>query len=241
MNAWAAAFESGGLEAAQEAEQQELRNIRREKDEADERNFRAFEQMIRQGQAIRRQREEQETRDGTFFPRPGGVEYNPFSGEAIVDVPEDDSLRLAREARWGTGVATGVAGLIGAAQDDASDTDSNPAVTTSGSDSDSTAGETFTYMTHDAQAGSDAESTSSYGVEDEREFAAHLDGLVDALPPAPPAAAAPAVAGSGWTSINIIEEDEEQADAPPPPTPYFDDDLPPPAPSDTSTDLCELD
>ena len=252
MNAWAAAFEAGGLEAAQEAEREELKSIRREKDEADERNFRAFEQMIRQGQAIRRQREEQETRDGTFFPRPGASEFNPFSGERIVDVPEDDSLRLAREARWGTGIAAGVTNMLGDAEDDASDEGSNPAtgVTTSGSDTDSTSGESVSNYVYDAQNNaSDNESSSSFGIEDEREFSVQLAEAVDAPPPVP----AMAAGGAQWTSINIIAEDDvsqsepaaptQDASAPPPiPEAFYGEATPPAPPADTSsTDLSELD
>lgn len=254
VNAWAAALETGGLEAAQEAERQELKNIRQEKDDADERNFRAFEQMIRQGQAIRTQREAQEVRDGTFFPRPGASEFNPFSGEQIVNVPESDSLRLAREARWGTGVATGAEDLIGVVEDNGSDTDSNPAMTTSGSDTDSTGADTFTNHIYDANAGSDTESSaSSYGLEDEQDFASHLAATANMPPPvpAPEAVAAAAVNTGGWTSINIIEEDGDAMPAatetvdmmapPPMPVPFYGDVSPPDVPAETSTDLCELD
>ena len=54
------AYEAGGIEAANEAERLEIQAIRKEKDEADERNFMLFEQMMREGKAIRRQREEEE-------------------------------------------------------------------------------------------------------------------------------------------------------------------------------------
>ena len=246
MNAWAAAFEAGGFEAAQEAERQELKKIKREKEEADERNFRAFEQMVRQGQAVRRQREQREIEDGTFFPRPGGSEYNPFSGERIVDVPEDDSLRLAREARWGTGVAAGAEALISTVSDDTSDLDSNPAsgVTTSGSDTDSIGvGDQLSSVGYDGNTASDTDSSSNCGLEDERDFAAHLSDV--GAPPPPPS--------SNWTSINIIEEEEvhatdnSQGDVPPPlPDPFGGDNhLPPTPPAEPtaikSTDLCELD
>jgi dynein assembly factor 1 len=94
VTAWAAAFNVGGHEAAQEAERREIDSIRREKERRDEENFRAFEEMVRQGHEIRRQRE----MEGT-----SNVEnYNPFSGERIIEVPENESLRIAREARWGT-------------------------------------------------------------------------------------------------------------------------------------------
>lgn len=212
-------------------------------------NFRAFEQMIKEGQAIRRQREEQQVRDGTFFPRPA-VEFNPFSGEQIIDVPEEDSLRLAREARWGTCVANRAVGLIGNADVDVSDTDSNPAVTTSGSDTDSTGGDTFTHHVEE-NAGSDSESAGSYILEDD--FATHLVEAANSLPPVAEALVTSdlTVSNVGWTSINIMEEDKEEApiaaqsehEAPPLPTPFYGSDFvsPTPTPGDSAIDLFELD
>lgn len=97
-DAWAAAYETGGIDAANEAERQELQAIRKEKDDADERNYRAFEQLMLEGQEIRRLREE------AAVAAAGGAsvanEINPFSGEEILHVPEAEELRLAREARW---------------------------------------------------------------------------------------------------------------------------------------------
>lgn len=63
VEAWAAVMDAGGSnEDALEAERQEIRKIRQEKDDADERNFRAFESLMREGQAIRREREAAERR-----------------------------------------------------------------------------------------------------------------------------------------------------------------------------------
>lgn len=111
VNAWGKVLEDGGtLEEANEAERSEVTAIRKEKDEAEERNFRAFEAMMIEGQAIRRQREAEEAaarsaaiaaNDGIEeinLPTPPDV--NPFTGEAIIHVPESEDVRQAREKRW---------------------------------------------------------------------------------------------------------------------------------------------
>eukprot|EP01036_Dinobryon_divergens_P024629 gene24629-33098_t len=96
-NAWAKVIEQGGTnDEALEAEREELKLIRKEKDELDERNFRAFEQLMREGQEIRRLRELEQAQSLT-----GTVEVNPFSGEEIIRVPESEELKRVREARWG--------------------------------------------------------------------------------------------------------------------------------------------
>ena len=102
VDAWMAAFdESGGnIDAANEAERAELKQIRREKDEADERNFRAFEELMLQGKEIRRQRELAQTASDTETLPPVAT-VNPFSGASVVEVPESDLVREAREQRWG--------------------------------------------------------------------------------------------------------------------------------------------
>jgi len=92
-DAWAVGFEQGGIEAATEAERVELQVIRKEKDDADERNFRAFEQLMREGQEIRRQRE------AAGEASDAAAQVNPFSGETIIDVPESAELKAIREAR----------------------------------------------------------------------------------------------------------------------------------------------
>lgn len=96
VDAWFAAFEARGIDAAQEAEREELANIRREKDEYDERNFRAFEQMMREGARVRREKELAEGTGADAAPL-----INPFSGEAIIHIPESAELKRAREKRWG--------------------------------------------------------------------------------------------------------------------------------------------
>lgn len=109
-NAWAKVLEEGGsLDEAQEAERQEILLIRKEKDEYDERNFRAFEQMMKEGLAIREQRELEKAQAAALavegvIPPPAPTpdeETNPFSGEKIIPVPESEQLRIAREKRWG--------------------------------------------------------------------------------------------------------------------------------------------
>lgn len=106
VEAWMAAYdESGNVDAANEAERLELKQIRKEKDEVEERNFRAFEDLMRQGAEVRRQRELQLEAAGgpasTAVGPASNIYVNPFSGEPIVDVPESDCVREAREKRWG--------------------------------------------------------------------------------------------------------------------------------------------
>ena len=96
-NAWAKALDAGGsLDDAQEAERQELQQIRKEKEEYDERNFKAFEQMMKEGLAIRQQRELEKEQAAN-----NGPEVNPFTGEEVLPVPESEALRIEREKRWG--------------------------------------------------------------------------------------------------------------------------------------------
>lgn len=103
VDAWGKVLADGGtLDQAQEAERLELQLIRKEKDDADERNFRAFEQMMREGQEIRRLREAEEAAAAGLPPPPPYAEgTNKFTREAIIPVPESESLRRAREQRWG--------------------------------------------------------------------------------------------------------------------------------------------
>jgi dynein assembly factor 1 len=99
-DAWSGVLEAGGsMDEAQEAEREELQNIRKEKDAADEKNFKFFEDMMKEGLAIRQQRElEQEQAAGKPAEQP---QTNPFTGETIINVPESEVLRQAREKRWG--------------------------------------------------------------------------------------------------------------------------------------------
>lgn len=115
VNAWGKVLDDGGsMEEANEAERQEVANIRREKDEAEERNFRAFEAMMIEGQAIRRQREAEEAaaraaaiaaNGGVEEVKPPMPELNPFTGETIIHVPESEDVRKAREERWSRPIA----------------------------------------------------------------------------------------------------------------------------------------
>ena len=95
-NAWAAALnaEGGSMEAAQEAERAELDLIRKEKQEADDRNYYAFLDMVKEGKEMLRR--QQEAGEGVEE----GKDVNPFSGEAIIDVPENPVLTQIREERW---------------------------------------------------------------------------------------------------------------------------------------------
>lgn len=96
--AWGKVLEAGGsFEEAQDAERNEIQLIRKEKDEADERNFLAFEQLMKEGHAIRRLKEAV----NSSLPQADiGQEINPFSGEEIINVPESDCLKKVRDGRW---------------------------------------------------------------------------------------------------------------------------------------------
>ena len=95
VEAWMKVYEvDGNTEAANEAERNELSKIRKEKDDADERNFRAFEELMRQGAIIKSKRESDEISATT-------AEINPFSGEAIVEVPESSLLRSQCGRKYG--------------------------------------------------------------------------------------------------------------------------------------------
>lgn len=109
IQVWFKVLENGGTpDEAQEAELAEVKLIRKEKDEADEQNFRAFEKLMIEGQQIRKQREMEAaalaaaTSSGTggVIPAPPEVERNPFTGEEIINAPESEDLRIAREQRW---------------------------------------------------------------------------------------------------------------------------------------------
>ena len=100
-DAWATALnaEGGTIEAAQAAERAMLDTIRDEKKAADDRNHFAFQELMKQGQEIRRQREEEANANGENIDS----NINPFSGETIVQVPENPELKKIRESKnWTT-------------------------------------------------------------------------------------------------------------------------------------------
>eukprot|EP01034_Spumella_vulgaris_P021590 gene21590-27628_t len=98
---WAAVLDSGGsADEALEAERCELALIRKEKDDADERNFKAFEVLMQEGQALRRTREQALQAEDFASVTENPPELNPFSGERILHVTESDELKTIREARW---------------------------------------------------------------------------------------------------------------------------------------------
>jgi dynein assembly factor 1, axonemal len=100
VDKWYAAYLEKGADAAAEAERAELLLIRQEKDAADESNFRAFEELMRQGKETR-QRLEKEKENLAQEGAADSVAINAFSGEAIVNQPESAVLREEREKRWG--------------------------------------------------------------------------------------------------------------------------------------------
>lgn len=115
VDAWAAAFEIGGIDMANEAERTEIKKIRQEKDEADERNMEAFAKMMQEGMAIRRARERQELSGDGVSPLSVSVSrgeedgVNPFSGEAIIQLKESDSVFQMRERLWDSATHSEVA------------------------------------------------------------------------------------------------------------------------------------
>jgi hypothetical protein len=66
--------------------------MRKEKDDADERNFRAFEELVRQAK--------EDKKSNKTVPNDTSVNVNPFSNEAVIDVPESPMLSKIREDRW---------------------------------------------------------------------------------------------------------------------------------------------
>lgn len=105
VTAWAKMFETQGLDAANEAERVEIKLIKREKDELDERNFKAFEELMRRGQEIRRNREAAVDMcdDASIEEKssPEDSDVNIFSQERIIDVAESEIVTEARKSRWG--------------------------------------------------------------------------------------------------------------------------------------------
>jgi len=96
VSSWKSAFDdTGDYEKANEAERDEIKKIRQEKQENDERNFRAFDQMMKEGLEIRRKREAE-------LGGPGSGEAKPTltpDGEPITVFPENPLLKAKREAR----------------------------------------------------------------------------------------------------------------------------------------------
>lgn len=102
-----AALQAGGMAAANAAEKEERNRQRAEKEAAQERNFRAFEQMMRDGADEKRRREEELRAGGTTSGSPSAAAatatttagINTFSGEPILDAEESESVAAARAER----------------------------------------------------------------------------------------------------------------------------------------------
>jgi dynein assembly factor 1 len=104
-NAWAAAFKEtdGDLDAANAAERAMLNTIREEKKAVEESNYRAFEQLMREGQEIKKARDAARAATAGKGEEGENVDanrINPYTGSEILDVPESASLTKEREARW---------------------------------------------------------------------------------------------------------------------------------------------
>lgn len=103
VDAWYAAYieSDGNAEIAQEAERNEITLLRKERDEADERNRLAFEQLVRQGEQIKKQREIEAAKNGHSILGATGSNgvYNPYTLEEVIPVPEHPELKEIRERR----------------------------------------------------------------------------------------------------------------------------------------------
>lgn len=75
--------------------------LRKERNDADERNRLAFEELIRQGEQIKKQREIEVAKNGYSILGATGSNgvYNPYSMEEIIPVPEHPELKEIREKR----------------------------------------------------------------------------------------------------------------------------------------------
>ena len=120
--AFVAAFEEGGIKAAQEAERMVIKAQRDAENERRERNFQAFEEMVQKGRAEKaaldaaklaaakgqnggesesgKPQPEVEWDNGTKTTRESGVEFNKHSGDPLVDVPESDVVKEYRAKQW---------------------------------------------------------------------------------------------------------------------------------------------
>eukprot|EP00604_Paraphysomonas_vestita_P002697 CAMPEP_0174818632 /NCGR_PEP_ID=MMETSP1107-20130205/1432_1 /TAXON_ID=36770 /ORGANISM="Paraphysomonas vestita, Strain GFlagA" /LENGTH=332 /DNA_ID=CAMNT_0016030787 /DNA_START=499 /DNA_END=1497 /DNA_ORIENTATION=+ len=104
VKAWYEAYlaSDGNVDVATEAERNELALLRKEREEADERNRQAFEELIRQGEQVKKQRALEAERTGqvSIYGATGiNGEFNPYSMESIIPVPENPELKELREQR----------------------------------------------------------------------------------------------------------------------------------------------
>lgn len=79
---------TGDVKAAQAAERGVIKMQRQREKEKDERNFRAFGEMIRKARQARGEEPDSDEEE---------VKYSKFSGEKIIDYPENPILKAARE------------------------------------------------------------------------------------------------------------------------------------------------
>jgi len=101
--------EQGTVEAARESERNELERQRQEKKQKEIDNFKAFDNMVRkaqeEGAAAKKEKEELPQEYINIFS--GEIimpkeEINIFTGEPIIPTRESDTVRDARQARWGS-------------------------------------------------------------------------------------------------------------------------------------------
>lgn len=97
VETWMAAYIiDSNTETANQAERNELLKIRQEKDDADERNFNAFKELMQHGLKSRPPTDVCDSHRITA----GDHIVNKFSGDAIIDILESDTLRESRESRF---------------------------------------------------------------------------------------------------------------------------------------------
>merc|ERR1711988_608981 len=79
---------TGDVKAAQAAERAVIKLQRKQEKEKQERNFRAFGEMIRKAREARGEQPSSDEEE---------IKYSKFSGEKIIDYPENPMLKAARE------------------------------------------------------------------------------------------------------------------------------------------------
>ena len=224
---------------ALEAEREEIRTMREEKKAADDRNFRAFEEMMREGLEIRRKREEAgvsgETRSAV----------TALCDDSVVRTAEHPELKEIREARLAKLLDEG--GLDGAISTFAEGGPNAVEASGSGSRGNSSAGPTDGDA--ETKVGDMGASTGFFFAASDRD-----SGRSSPLPPPPPGHGSDGtkcallnelMRGDIWGDDEITIEDEgtrayDELDAPSRSLMHIDMPVPPPS-ALIETDFDELD
>lgn len=237
---WKAVYdETGDYDKALEAEREEIRTMREEKKAADDRNFRAFEEMMREGLEIRRKREEAgvsgETRSAV----------TALCDDSVVRTAEHPELKEIREARLAKLLDEG--GLDGAISTFAEGGPNAVEASGSGSRGNSSAGPTDGDA--ETKVGDMGASTGCFFAASDRD-----SGRSSPLPPPPPGHGSDGtkcallnelMRGDIWGDDEITIEDEgtrayDELDAPSRSLMHIDMPVPPPS-ALIETDFDELD